>query len=109
MSEFKYTPGPWKHTGEPGDGKRQFVESDQNKDNWNCLRCEVDSDDCNYDMAVANARLIAAAPELLEELKNALYYLTDNDPTMWAHPDSPYYSIHAAIVKAVGQPPSSPN
>lgn len=65
----KHTPGPWLHSGETGDGKIQFVESDQEKDNWNCLRAEIESDDCNYEMAVANARLIAAAPELLAACK----------------------------------------
>jgi hypothetical protein len=60
------TLGPWFYKGETGDGKVQFVESDQTKDNWNCLRAEIESDDCNYEMAIANARLISACPELFE-------------------------------------------
>lgn len=65
MTQTRHTPGPWRVVGESGDSKRIYVESDMERDNWECLRCEVDSDDCDYDMAHANARLIAAAPQLL--------------------------------------------
>lgn len=66
------TPGPWKITGKTGDGKRIFVESNMERDNWECLRCEVDSDDCDSDMAMANARLIAASPDLLAACKDGV-------------------------------------
>ena len=69
-----HTPGPWTYKGKSGDGKRQFVESDMKRDSWDCCRVEVDSDDCNYDMAVANARLIAAAPDLLSACESALRF-----------------------------------
>ena len=66
---------PWAVTGETGDGKRIFVESDMEADNWKCCRCEVDSDDCDSRMAQANARLIAAArnalPALIAEVRRA--------------------------------------
>lgn len=64
-NESKHTEGPWEVVGFSGDKKCIFVESDQDRDNWNCLRCEVESDDCDPDMAMANAMLIAAAPDLL--------------------------------------------
>jgi hypothetical protein len=49
------------------------------------------------------ARLIAAAPDLLSACKFALESLTGGDKTMWEHPESAYYSIHAAIAKALGE------
>lgn len=67
----KHTPGPWKHVGQTGDGKRQLVES-ANDDSWERCSAEIDSDDCDHDMAIANARLIAAAPELLDALEGLL-------------------------------------
>lgn len=54
------TPGEWKHNEHSGDGRRQYVNS-TNVDTWNCLRAEVDSYDCDYDTAVANAKFIAHA------------------------------------------------
>lgn len=64
MSEAKYTPGPWGEPKKSGDGKRIFIEQDA--DGWHSLRVEVDSDDCDSDTAMANAKLIVAAPDLLE-------------------------------------------
>ena len=60
----KHTPGPWSLLKSSGDGKRQYVTSSCG-DYFLDLRCEVDSDDRDYDTAIANARLIAAAPDLL--------------------------------------------
>lgn len=65
-----HTPGPWELKGERVDGKCIFVENDH--DGWHRLAVEVDSDDCDTATAWANARLIAAAPELLEACRAAL-------------------------------------
>jgi hypothetical protein len=51
----------------------------------------------------ANARLIAAAPDLLQAAKKALYCLAHGDETMWEHPESPYHDIWSAIAKATGE------
>ena len=48
--------------------------------------------------AKANARLIAAAPELLEELKNVMDRLVDKNET-----DDSAINARAAIAKAEGQ------
>ncbi len=74
----KYTPGPWKHTGKSGDGKIQIVESVGN-DSWKRCRAEIESDDCDYEMAIANTNLIAAAPDLVEALKATPCYCEDAD------------------------------
>lgn len=55
MSNTKHTPGPW-HT----DGKDVWVENGLNVDQASITR-RVDTE--------ANARLIAAAPELLDALQ----------------------------------------
>ncbi|MBA4086656.1 MAG: hypothetical protein C0491_02490 [Novosphingobium sp.] len=59
-----HTPGPWiidpRHYWDKGIGIRQDA------DGWHRLYCEVDRDDCDRDTAEANARLIAAAPALLD-------------------------------------------
>lgn len=59
-----HTPGPWNYD-QTGDGKRicvgiGLVDGPNGYD-----VAEVYSDDCDSDEALANARLIAAAPELL--------------------------------------------
>lgn len=62
----QFTPGPWvidpRHYWDKQIGIRQDA------DGWHRLYCEVDRDDCDRDTAEANARLIAAAPALLEAL-----------------------------------------
>ena len=64
-----FTPGPWKMSErEPGD-KEIFVEAAG--DGWHLLRATVDCDDCDTETAIANARLIAAAPALYEALRES--------------------------------------
>jgi hypothetical protein len=64
----KHTPGPWTR-GTLGDGGRVNVYAD---DTMNLRICRVDSgQDIGMD-AMSNARLIAAAPELLEALQNLI-------------------------------------
>ena len=99
------TPGPWKITGKTGDGKRIFVESDMERDSWECLQCEVDSDDCDSDMAMANARLIAAATDLLAACKAALQELgtIDHACSLGMMETNPAVKqLRAALAKAEG-------
>jgi hypothetical protein len=74
----KHTPGPWEF-GTPGDGGRVNVYADSTMS----LRiCRVDSgQDIGID-AAANAKLIAAAPDLAEALRAILEF------------DSMDYSMH---------------
>ena len=66
-----HTPRPWNmQKREPGD-KTIFVS--QPADGYHRLRAEIDCDDCDTETAEANARLIAAAPELYEACKKAAY------------------------------------
>jgi hypothetical protein len=86
----KYTPGPWKVVG------GTVIMTDEENSSWigNVPAANPEHDKFFEDRE--NARLIAAAPELLEALKNALYALTgDNDPD--------YDMIYAALAKAEGE------
>ena len=105
MSGFKGTPGPWSAvmgssfwTVEEGGGQRIANTLDSE-----CVF--IGSDEYNH--SEANARLIAAAPELLEALYNALAH-----SLAWqGEPDDFSCSIHravvaqcrAAIAKALGE------
>lgn len=71
MSEFKGTPGKWPMT-QAGDGKRYIIGAGlvDGPDGYEVA--EVYADDAPYLETLANARLIAAAPDLLEALDWAI-------------------------------------
>jgi len=61
------TPGPWAITRRWPDGKRIIIEG--HAEEWERLEVHVVSDDCDYAIAEANARLIVKAwtiPALLK-------------------------------------------
>lgn len=85
--EFKGTPGPW-YTSNEG---RLLVRDEE----WQCVI--ADGIGCNGDEEeVANARLIAAAPDLLNALINLIEYWK-LDETAEAH------AAMKAINKALGR------
>lgn len=65
MASPKFTPGPWpmKNTG---DGKRIIIGEGLVEGPNGYEVAEVYSDDCPREVAEANARLIAAAPDLYD-------------------------------------------
>ena len=72
----KHTPGPWSYeTREPcGDTSRGWIVTDPQSDN-NDVLAHVDNENTREELgqsAEVNARLIAAAPDLLEALINTL-------------------------------------
>ena len=74
MTDTAWTPGPWPYKP-TGDGKRITIGAGLVEGPNGYEVAEVYSDDCNMVEAAANARLIAAAPEmaeLLEELASDL-------------------------------------
>lgn len=95
MSEAKHTPGPW-HVGDQGAGYP--VRAEQPK--WQgggraiCACRPANRTNEAHQEAHANARLIAAAPELLAALEQAL--AVHGDHYSWG-PDA-----RAAIAKATG-------
>lgn len=75
MSESKvsaHTPGPWKVVGESSDHECGYgVSSVGTRDEGVFRICNTDMDELEMPEQLANARLIAAAPDMLEALKAA--------------------------------------
>jgi hypothetical protein len=84
---MKHTPGPWKIDG------KWIVRGNNHTDDHYYLICEV-SGEKGIDND-ANLKLIAAAPELLDELQKAHRFLRKNG--------YPMDSINMAISKAEGE------
>ena len=74
MSNAKHTPGPWKYDG---DGFDSCSAADCGTEGYTVMDddcfpiCQID-DRIDDDECEANARLIAAAPELLDALQKAV-------------------------------------
>lgn len=83
-----HTPGPWKTQG--------FENLIVNSPLDNTIVCSPGSDTGTLIEMKSNARLIAAAPDMLDALKTALHYLSDDIPA------PALYEIEAAIKKAEG-------
>jgi hypothetical protein len=98
----KHTPGPWSWSKDMSDGKAGIYEGDGGRDD--VLIAEVTDEETGNGTAIANANLIAAAPELLEALKTTVEdhqcAVNCNGPNY----DCPcwYCQACAAIAKAEG-------
>lgn len=101
MTEIKHTPGPWEYV--PSNGNHGAYVADM--DGCSVCDCYVVSGggsgrlfyDFQGEMSDANARLIAAAPEMLEALYEVEATAIDAyDPVMLA-------KVQAAIAKAEGR------
>lgn len=119
MTEFKGTPGPWyaEHADGPDNvyaksstgvwSKRKHDAAVENYEHrpmqeaWVCgIWGDIDDED------LANARLIAAAPELLESLMEVMAALRKEAPgTPFNNPrfDALGIKCYAAIAKALGE------
>lgn len=98
MSENKHTPGPWFATRPEHAHGWWIVSTDQDGDN-----CVDDSGDGGFEEA--NARLIAAAPDMLDALKilvNADYETVTQEGKPCI-PLQRLYIAMAAIAKAEGR------
>lgn len=111
MTEAKHTPGPWHYDWTQkvngviqsyavGPARRPLDEIDHID-----TIVEVDNDTNN---AEANARLIAAAPELLEALEQSLDWTVDfiesGDAGFWdVDKDENVIRMRSAIAKAKGE------
>lgn len=101
MSEMKHTPGPWRFYTEPQPNGCPIVG------NGSGLMLAMLAHSVNYpdqrDEANANARLIAAAPDLLEALQAVVSQLEGHD----LHNGDVFAinNAYAAIAKATGQTP----
>lgn len=98
MSEVKHTPGPW-HVGVRQPNSDKFVYGADGEEVANCDRLT------NFpDVNLANARLVAAAPDLLEALEaceSLLSAKAGKDPRVWR--SVPMTLARSAIAKAKGE------
>jgi hypothetical protein len=97
-----YTPGPWRqaHVVSAYQTKRRVIIAAEESEYAGSPVCEVygaEDDDC-----VANARLIAAAPELLEALQQCLQHI-ELDESMHGRPFGAGNVAREAIKKATGE------
>jgi hypothetical protein len=108
MSSGKHTPGPWIVEAEHEDG--EALISSARQEAWSAFaRVVVRMADCQHDRpeGLANARLIAAAPDLLKVLRTAEAELVTLIPRL-AHPArkniEALKSRVSAAIKAVDSP-----
>ena len=87
----EYTPGPWM-----ANGPEIRIEEDTTAEPV------ATAHGVNKHCVLANARLIAAAPELLEALKNVAEGM-DNSPMLTDTQESQLESIRRIITKAEGR------
>lgn len=96
----KHTPGPW----EVGYQGLSIYGPDRHGTTLVIARSlDTSRQHCDPQEAQANARLIAAAPELLECCQQAMYWL--DNPDEWSDLDEIAFvtSLDNAIRKATGQ------
>lgn len=95
----KHTPGPWHQVGAWVE-----VEDDEIPDICSCNPESIEQGHLKWDWetAIANARLIAAAPDLLEALKAIVKSLADQDDEGLIENAQQMIDARAAIDKATG-------
>lgn len=107
MNEAKHTPGPWVKCREDGDHRSFYVFTKEQIDAWPAQGDSMDyciaMAGLNHDNFEANARLIAAAPELLEALQ-AMQSSFHGVEWMEPHMHQASEMARSAIAKATGQP-----
>lgn len=107
MSAPKHTPGPWAVGGifeEDGENRRGITSDDGTKYHRRILLAQVQVPTGlseHHPVVEANARLMAASPELLKACRAALY---DEDKGWTLRPDTAEL-LRAAIAKAEAQTP----
>jgi hypothetical protein len=94
----KHTPGPWKVNATPHSSNQDWVVLDSGTNGRNKRVCAVYSDNDE-----ADARLIAAAPELLEALIGLLDEVNDMSGRCGWMGNGFRAKAHAALAKARGE------
>ncbi len=84
---MKYTPGPWK------------VRRSHYSDSYRYVQIGKEREYTTLDLLAADARLISAAPDLYEALKE----IVDATETGWDHLDATFTRARAALKKARGE------
>lgn len=95
MSEAKHTPGPWRILPTSRPSQFLVVAGDDKMDRHN-------GDSFSLQFKTANARLIAAAPDMLEALK-AIESAYDTEIGWQDQVARQIHAVRAAIAKATGE------
>jgi hypothetical protein len=95
--ETKHTPGPWKAQKDFYDLWAVFADGHIENGFKNPWICQVWDDFTSKEQAEANAKLIAALPDLLEAVA---LYLCDVENEMLEYNDDTYRTAKEAIRKA---------
>lgn len=94
----KHTPGPWRsNTAFDTKYLKHVCQGDSN------VVARVNGGGVAEETAIADARLIAAAPELLEAAKRMVAYVGENAIREFAEAGNPAHLLIAAIAKAEGK------
>jgi hypothetical protein len=107
----KHTPGPWKlNTARMGDKLLDWhIAADPHGSSLPVCLSDKYSEFRNAEQEIANAHLIAAAPELLEALKDAVSMLDDlkfrSDADQEGAVTEQIREANSAIAKATGDQP----
>lgn len=112
-NDTKHTPGPWHCDDVHPDSGSIMIGSAKD---WVCVMChkpddyaaERGDDEENERQTLSNARLIAAAPELLEALSKLVLHVGHYSSMPHAHHDAArdMANARAAIAKAEGAQPA---
>lgn len=95
----KQTPGPWKWVGGTDKRLSNYIRSDARQ----TATCEVMQGGASYSEYQANARLIAASPEMLEACAVALQFIAEHSSKFAFKEVTPVCDqLTEAITKAEG-------
>lgn len=97
MSETKHTPGPWTFSTSPQPNGCPIVGA---RGLMVAMLAHSVNEPKQVDTAIANANLIAAAPDMLDALEDVDEWLMDDRYNL---PDDVVEKIRAAIKKARGE------
>ena len=111
MTDTQHTPGPWKacRSHETFNGPMWDIDDDERAEYEAEPFVAIESEKRTvmrahdlFEMRPADARLIAAAPELLAALEDLLWAVTGFGDFEAQHPEE-FAAARAAIAKATGQ------
>lgn len=99
---IEHTPGPWE-IGDASKGESPRMVYCDDSLGSRVADCSTAGHGIPTAAEIANARLIAAAPEMLEALKLAQQWLGNFAPVVTIEGQKPLPVIYAAIEKAEGR------
>jgi hypothetical protein len=108
MNAPKFTPGPWRAIAGRGGHGRVLVFTDEDEgERFIVAEVSLDTDDPTNAVALADARLIAAAPDLYEALRTCRAELRNYERTELGGPNPSALAAideaNVALAKAEGR------